>query len=82
MKYLGDFKLPLEAHRDVQERTQPRAAVTAFLSLPKKEFKGETDAGKHREFIETKSTHSRGNCRQTQRLSCAEKVQTSGIYFP
>lgn len=40
--------------RDVQEGTQPGAAVIGFSSLCKKEFQGETDAGKHREFIGTK----------------------------
>lgn len=41
-----------EAYGDVQEWTQPGAVVTRFLSLQEKEFKSETDVGKHQKFIE------------------------------
>lgn len=40
--------MSLEAHRDVPDRTQPGAVVTGFLSLPKKDFKRETNAGKQK----------------------------------
>lgn len=51
--FVFDF-LSWEAHRDVQGRTQPRTAVTRFLSMHQEAFKGKTDTGKHRKFIELK----------------------------
>lgn len=50
-----------EVHGDVHERTQPRAAVARFLLPLTKELMGETDAGKHEEFIGSRTYTKEGD---------------------
>lgn len=60
--YGSSVVMSLESQGDGQDRTQPRAVVTRFLSLHKKEFKSKTDVKNHRKFILYKCIHLRGKC--------------------
>lgn len=76
--HLRQLVVSPEAHGNVQ-KTPPGEVVTTSLSRLKKEFKGKTDAGKHR-VNWSKSTHLRRKYGRTLRSSCTQEVLIRDFY--